>query len=132
MKLCQFLFHAVTCYLSVVSMDSAHLCANIRHVLTVIHLLQPPHPIAPVCVLAVLYSYSREGLEMLMAPMAASGAEALGSMGNDAALAALSNRPKQPYEYFKQLFAQVSLLGAHPQLLPVLCRLGVLAQLPAY
>eukprot|EP00877_Chromochloris_zofingiensis_P004027 jgi/Chrzof1/13625/Cz08g04180.t1 len=54
------------------------------------------------------FGYSREGLEMLMAPMAASGAEALGSMGNDAALAALSNRPKQPYEYFKQLFAQVT------------------------
>lgn len=44
---------------------------------------------------------------MLMLPMAASGAEPLGSMGNDAALAAMSNRPKQPFEYFKQLFAQV-------------------------
>lgn len=42
-----------------------------------------------------------------MLPMAASGAEPLGSMGNDAALAAMSNRPKQPFEYFKQLFAQV-------------------------
>lgn len=44
---------------------------------------------------------------MLMLPMASGGAEPLGSMGNDAALAAISNRPKQPYEYFKQLFAQV-------------------------
>jgi hypothetical protein len=51
--------------------------------------------------------YSREALELLMLPMASSGAEPLGSMGNDAALAAISNRPKQPYEYFKQLFAQV-------------------------
>lgn len=42
-----------------------------------------------------------------MLPMASGGAEPLGSMGNDAALAAMSNRPKQPYEYFKQLFAQV-------------------------
>lgn len=42
-----------------------------------------------------------------MLPMASSGAEPLGSMGNDAALAAMSNRPKQPFEYFKQLFAQV-------------------------
>jgi glutamate synthase (NADPH/NADH) len=44
---------------------------------------------------------------MLMLPMAATGAEALGSMGNDAPLAAMSNRPKLPFEYFKQLFAQV-------------------------
>jgi glutamate synthase (NADPH/NADH) len=42
-----------------------------------------------------------------MLPMASGGAEPLGSMGNDAALAAMSNRPKLPYEYFKQLFAQV-------------------------
>jgi hypothetical protein len=51
--------------------------------------------------------YTREALELLMLPMASGGAEPLGSMGNDAALAAISNRPKQPYEYFKQLFAQV-------------------------
>lgn len=44
---------------------------------------------------------------MIMAPMAKTGAEALGSMGNDTALAVMSGRPKQPYEYFKQLFAQV-------------------------
>ena len=43
-----------------------------------------------------------------MLPMAVSGAEPLGSMGNDAALAAVSNRPKQAFEYFKQLFAQVT------------------------
>lgn len=42
-----------------------------------------------------------------MVPMAKTGAEALGSMGNDAALAAVSERPKLPFEYFKQLFAQV-------------------------
>jgi len=42
-----------------------------------------------------------------MLPMAAGAAEPLGSMGNDAALAAISNRPKLPFEYFKQLFAQV-------------------------
>lgn len=40
-------------------------------------------------------------------PMAKTGGEALGSMGNDAALAAMSDRPRQPFEYFKQLFAQV-------------------------
>lgn len=57
--------------------------------------------------LLVCCRYTREALEMLMLPMASGGAEPLGSMGNDAALAAISNRPKQPYEYFKQLFAQV-------------------------
>ncbi len=44
---------------------------------------------------------------MLMLPMARTGAEPLGSMGNDASLAVMSNRAKLPYEYFKQLFAQV-------------------------
>lgn len=42
-----------------------------------------------------------------MLPMVKSGTEALGSMGNDAALAALSTRPRHLYDYFKQLFAQV-------------------------
>jgi glutamate synthase (NADPH/NADH) len=54
------------------------------------------------------FGYSREALEMLLAPMARTGAEALGSMGNDAALAVMSRRPRQAYEYFKQLFAQVT------------------------
>ena len=48
-----------------------------------------------------------ETLEMLMVPMARTGAEPLGSMGNDAPLACMSHRPKLIYEYFKQIFAQV-------------------------
>ena len=40
--------------------------------------------------------------------MGASGKEALGSMGNDAPLACLSQKPRLLYEYFKQLFAQVT------------------------
>lgn len=44
---------------------------------------------------------------MLLLPMAKDGSEALGSMGNDAPLAMLSNRPKLLFEYFKQMFAQV-------------------------
>ena len=47
---------------------------------------------------------------MLMVPMARTGAEPLGSMGNDAPLACMSHRPKLAYEYFKQIFAQVPLL----------------------
>ncbi len=53
-------------------------------------------------------SYSREALELLLLPMAKAGAEPLGSMGNDAALAAMSKRPRLPFEYFRQLFAQVT------------------------
>ena len=40
--------------------------------------------------------------------MAKDGVEAIGSMGNDAALAVLSNKPRLLYDYFKQLFAQVT------------------------
>ena len=43
-----------------------------------------------------------------MAPMATDGEEAIGSMGNDTPLAVLSNRPQLLYNYFKQLFAQVT------------------------
>ncbi|MEW5317426.1 MAG: hypothetical protein WDW38_008722 [Sanguina aurantia] len=57
---------------------------------------------------APLTIFTRESLEMLLLPMAKSGAEPLGSMGNDAALAAMSSRARQPFEYFKQLFAQVT------------------------
>ena len=55
-----------------------------------------------------LFGYSSEKLEMLLLPMAAGGKEALGSMGNDAALAVLSDQPRQVNDYFKQLFAQVT------------------------
>jgi glutamate synthase (NADPH/NADH) large chain len=54
------------------------------------------------------FGYTTEDLRLLMAPMAAEGNEALGSMGNDAALAVLSDRPQLLYNYFKQLFAQVT------------------------
>ena len=53
------------------------------------------------------FGYTKESLEVLLLPMVQAGAEALGSMGNDAPLAALSHLPKLPYDYFKQLFAQV-------------------------
>ncbi|MCE9633170.1 MAG: glutamate synthase subunit alpha, partial [Methylophilales bacterium] len=46
--------------------------------------------------------------KFIMQPMAANGEEANGSMGNDSALPVLSNRPKVLYNYFKQLFAQVT------------------------
>ena len=54
------------------------------------------------------FGYTVETIETLLLPMAKAGADPLGSMGNDAPLAALSQRPKLMYEYFKQLFAQVT------------------------
>src|SRR5690606_125301 len=55
-----------------------------------------------------IFGYSREDLEILLVPMAADGKEPVGSMGNDAALAVLSLRPQLLFNYFKQLFAQVT------------------------
>jgi glutamate synthase (ferredoxin) len=54
------------------------------------------------------FGYTSEDLKILLAPMATDGVEAVGSMGNDAALAVLSDRPQLLYNYFKQLFAQVT------------------------
>src|SRR5204862_2711040 len=54
------------------------------------------------------FGYTVEDLRILMAPMASDGTEAIGSMGNDAALAVLSDKPQLLYNYFKQLFAQVT------------------------
>ena len=54
------------------------------------------------------FGYTREELNMIIKPMAARGQEAVGSMGNDAALAVLSKRPQLLFAYFKQQFAQVT------------------------
>ena len=54
------------------------------------------------------FGYTREELRMVIAPMASRGQEPIGSMGNDAALAVLSERPQLLFAYFKQLFAQVT------------------------
>ncbi|WP_309570463.1 glutamate synthase-related protein [Deinococcus sp.] len=54
------------------------------------------------------FGYSQEDLKFLMGPMALSGEEGIGSMGNDSPLAVLSSRNKPLYSYFKQLFAQVT------------------------
>jgi len=55
-----------------------------------------------------LFGYTEEDLRVLLAPMASTGAEALGSMGSDTPLAVLSDRPRLLYDYFSQLFAQVT------------------------
>jgi len=54
------------------------------------------------------FGYTEEELRILLTPMARSGAEALGSMGTDSPIAALSERPRLLFDYFSQLFAQVT------------------------
>jgi glutamate synthase (NADPH/NADH) large chain len=54
------------------------------------------------------FGYSQEDINILMTPMAATGEEAAGSMGNDTPISALSDRPKPLFTYFKQNFAQVT------------------------
>jgi glutamate synthase (NADPH/NADH) large chain len=55
-----------------------------------------------------LFGYTTEELRVLVAPMARTGAEPIGSMGSDTAIAVLSDRSRLLYDYFTQLFAQVT------------------------
>jgi len=54
------------------------------------------------------YGYSEEDLRIILGPMGAKGEEPIGSMGTDVPLACLSDRPQPLFNYFKQLFAQVT------------------------
>ncbi|MEO1399907.1 MAG: glutamate synthase large subunit [Cyanobacteria bacterium J06635_1] len=54
------------------------------------------------------FGYTFEELRLLLTPMAQNGVEAIGAMGTDTPLSVLSDRPKQLYDYFQQLFAQVT------------------------
>ncbi len=56
----------------------------------------------------IAFGYTQEDLKILLGPMATSGEEPIGSMGTDTPLAVLSKRPRLLYDYFKQLFAQVT------------------------
>lgn len=55
-----------------------------------------------------VFGYTYEDLRIIMGPMAENGVEPLGSMGKDTPVAVLSSKPRLLYEYFKQLFAQVT------------------------
>jgi glutamate synthase (NADPH/NADH) large chain len=72
--------------------------------------LEPEEPKSAIPLLdrQQVFGYTQEDLKFLMAPMAAAGEEAIGSMGNDSPLAVMSNKNKTLYHYFKQLFAQVT------------------------
>jgi glutamate synthase (NADPH/NADH) large chain len=68
----------------------------------------PPSEPAPLLERQIAFGYTQEDLEIILAPMARTGKEPVGSMGNDAPLAVLSSRPQLLFNYFKQLFAQVT------------------------
>jgi len=55
-----------------------------------------------------IFGYTEEELRVLLSPMANTGAEAIGSMGTDSPIAALSDKPRLLFDYFAQLFAQVT------------------------
>ncbi|MQG73328.1 MAG: glutamate synthase large subunit [SAR202 cluster bacterium] len=54
------------------------------------------------------FGYTSEDLDMILTPMATTGSEPIGSMGNDVPIAVLSKKPQSLFNYFKQLFAQVT------------------------
>ncbi|MFH1692378.1 MAG: glutamate synthase large subunit [Candidatus Omnitrophota bacterium] len=62
----------------------------------------------PALSLLKTFGYTREELKFIIKPMAETGTEPIGSMGNDTPHAVLSQKPKLIYDYFKQLFAQVT------------------------
>ncbi len=69
----------------------------------------PPEPATiPLLQRQLAFGYTFEELRLLLTPMARDGVEAVGSMGADTPLAVLSDRPKLLYDYFQQLFAQVT------------------------
>ena len=68
----------------------------------------PPPSAAERTRLAKVWGYTEEDRELVLAPMAKGGEEAVGSMGKDTPLAAMSERPQLLFSYFRQLFAQVT------------------------
>ena len=68
----------------------------------------PPRTNIPLLDRQQAFGYTQESLKFLMAPMAHIGQEAVGSMGTDTPISALSNKPKLLHTYFKQNFAQVT------------------------
>ena len=79
--------------------------------LTPEHLTHRPHEHMShdrVTLRQLVFGYTTEELNILVAPMAKTGAEAIGSMGTDTPIAVLSARPRMLFDYFQQLFAQVT------------------------
>ncbi len=83
-----------------------------RHLVAIGDLPPAPYAMPPnhetVVRRQVAFGYTEEDLKLLLGPMALAGEEPLGSMGTDTPLAVLSARPRLLFDYFKQLFAQVT------------------------
>ncbi|MBO6575129.1 MAG: glutamate synthase large subunit [Rhodothermales bacterium] len=85
------------------------LTEHMRHVDTLPEAaVQRPGHEADMVTLWRRFGYTRESLEQLVAPMAEKGKEPIASMGRDIPLAVLSSQPRPLFDYFKQLFAQVT------------------------
>ena len=82
------------------------------HLVKLVDLPPAPHPTPPdheaVLRRQQAFGYTQEDLRLLIGPSTLQGQEPVGSMGTDTALAVLSDRPRPLYDYFKQLFAQVT------------------------
>ncbi len=70
--------------------------------------LETDEAFTPIIQRQTAFGYSFEDLRLLLTPMARDGVEAIGAMGADTPLSVLSDRPKLLYDYFQQLFAQVT------------------------
>ena len=68
----------------------------------------PPQPNVPLLKRQQAFGYTQEDIRTLMTPMAATGQEAIGSMGTDTPIAVLSDKSKSLFNYFQQNFAQVT------------------------
>jgi glutamate synthase (ferredoxin) len=83
-----------------------------EHLVRINDLPEPPHVNAPdhetVLRRQETFGYTLEDVNMIVNPMATEGAEPIGSMGTDIPLAVLSEKPQLLYDYFRQLFAQVT------------------------
>src|SRR3954468_8776902 len=80
--------------------------------ITLDQLPEPPREIAPdpatILCRQRAFGYTDEDIKMILEPMAGKGEEPIGSMGTDTPLACLSDKPQPLFNYFKQLFAQVT------------------------
>ncbi|MGB3199317.1 MAG: glutamate synthase large subunit [Nodosilinea sp.] len=87
--------------------DSAEVNGNGKDPVGAQHAVPLPNP-APLPIAQTAFGYSFEELRLLLKPMAENGVEAIGAMGTDTPLPVLSNKPRLLYDYFHQLFAQVT------------------------
>jgi len=84
--------------------------ANQRILISHLQTTQPAHQFDPETLLPRMqaFGYTTETMQFMLLPMVKEGRDPVGSMGNDAALACLSDKSRMLYDYFKQLFAQVT------------------------